>query len=141
MKNHCVMIAVIKKRCRDCNEMKPDSKTDFQSCKNGKMYCTCKVCFNKKVLCEFCNKELNKSYLRSHVKKQHMQHNCMQHKYQPRMQWHIQQQRYNGRGIGSGVYKAPSNAACVGVSGGPSGGAPELLVIARVMPIVRIIGH
>ena len=39
------------------------------------------------------------------------------------MQWHIQQQRYNGSGIGSGVYNAPSNAACVGVSGSPSGGA------------------
>ena len=36
------------------------------------MYNSCKVCFNKKVSCEFCNKELNKSYLRSHVKKQHL---------------------------------------------------------------------
>ena len=44
----------------------------FYSYKNGKMYSTCKVCFNKKVRCEFCNKELNKSYLRSHVKKQHL---------------------------------------------------------------------
>ena len=43
----------------------------FYSYKNGKMYNSCKVCFNKKVRCEFCNKELNKSYLRSHVKKQH----------------------------------------------------------------------
>ena len=40
------------------------------------------------------------------------------------MQWHIQQQRYNGSGICSDDYndRAPSNAACVGVSGGPSGG-------------------
>ena len=36
------------------------------------MYSTCIQCFNKKVRCEFCNKELNKSYLRSHVKKQHV---------------------------------------------------------------------
>ena len=50
----------------------------FYSYKNGKMYSTCIQCFNKKVRCEFCNKELNRSYLRSHVKKQHLyQHyNC-----------------------------------------------------------------
>ena len=35
------------------------------------MYSTCIECFIKKVRCEFCNKKLNKSYLRSHVKKQH----------------------------------------------------------------------
>ena len=44
----------------------------FSSYKNGKMYNSCKVCFNKKVRCEFCNKELNKSHLRSHIKKQHL---------------------------------------------------------------------
>ena len=63
LKNHCVMIAV--KKCKVCNDMKMDSKTDFYSYKNGKLYSTCKECFNKKVRCEFCNKELNKSYLRS----------------------------------------------------------------------------
>ena len=57
-----------KKRCKVCNEM----KMDFYSYKNGKTYSTCKECFNKKVSCEFCNKELNKSYLRSHIKKQHL---------------------------------------------------------------------
>ena len=36
------------------------------------MYNSCKVCFIKKVRCEFCNKELNKSYSRSHIKKQHL---------------------------------------------------------------------
>ena len=46
----------------------------FYSYKNGKMYSTCIQCFNKKVRCEICNKGLNKSYLRSHVKKQHTQH-------------------------------------------------------------------
>ena len=138
VKNHCVMIAVTKKKCRDCNEMKSVSKTDFYLYKNGKMYSTCEVCFNKNVRCELYNKELNKSYLRSHIKKQHMreatQHNYMQHNYQPRVQWHKEQQRYNGSGIGSGVYNAasvaPSNAisgaACVGVSGGPSRGASGL---------------
>ena len=48
MKKVCVMIVVIKKDFLDIQ------------------------CFNKKVMCEFCNKELNKSYLRSHVKKQHV---------------------------------------------------------------------
>ena len=57
-----------KKRCKVCNEM----KNDFYSYKNGKLYSTCKECLNKKVGCEFCNKELNKSYLRSHIKKQHL---------------------------------------------------------------------
>ena len=103
--------------------MKSDSKTDFYSYKNIKMYSTCKVCFNKKVRCELCNKELNRSYLRTHIKKQHLQHiqhkiqehmqhhynqhqNCnqqhnynqqhtynQQHNYQPRMQWHSYQPR------------------------------------------------
>ena len=65
-----------KKRCKDCNTSK--SNTNFYNYKNGKMYSSCKVCFNKKVRCEFCIKELNKSYLRSHIKKQHLyQHyNC-----------------------------------------------------------------
>ena len=57
-----------KKRYKVCNEM----KMDCYSYKNGKLYSTCKECFNKKVRCEFCNKELNKSYLRSHIKKQHL---------------------------------------------------------------------
>ena len=56
------------KRCKVCNEM----KMDFYSYKNSRMYSTCKECFNKKVRCEFCNKELKKSYLRSHIKKQHL---------------------------------------------------------------------
>ena len=111
--------------------MTSDSKTDFYLYKNGEMYSNCKVCFNKKVRCELCNKELNKSYLRSHIKKQHMQHNYrqhtqQQHNYQPGMPWH----NVSGSGIGSGVYNAPcvapsnavSGAACVGVSGGPSEG-------------------
>ena len=59
-----------KKRCKDCNTSK--SNTNFYIYKNGKMYSTCIQCFNKKVRCEFCNRELNKSYLRSHVKKHHV---------------------------------------------------------------------
>ena len=58
-----------KKRCKDCETLK--NCNTFYSYKNGKIYSSCKVCFNKKVRCEFCNKELNKSYLRSHIKKQH----------------------------------------------------------------------
>ena len=59
-----------KKRCKECTIMK--NCNTFYSYKSGKMYNSCKVCFNKKVRCEFCNKELNKSYLRSHIKKQHL---------------------------------------------------------------------
>ena len=59
-----------KKRCTDCNK----DRTDFYSYKNVKKYKTCKECFNKKVRYEFCNKELSKSYLRSHIKQQHLQH-------------------------------------------------------------------
>ena len=75
------------KRCADCNK----DWTDFYSYKNGKMYKICKECFNEKVRCEFCNKELNKSYLRSHIKKQHIQHNNQQHYNQQ----HYNQQQYN----------------------------------------------
>ena len=59
-----------KKRCKECNIMK--NCNTFYSYKNGKSYSSCKVCFNKKVRCEFCNKEFNESYLRSHIKKQHL---------------------------------------------------------------------
>ena len=33
------------------------------------MYSTCIECFNKKVKCEFCNKEFNKTYLSKHLKR------------------------------------------------------------------------
>ena len=54
-----------KKRCKECNLL----KTDFYKYKNGKLYSTCKECFNKKVKCEFCNKEFNKIYLSKHLKR------------------------------------------------------------------------
>ena len=44
-------------------------KTDFYKYKNGKIYSTCIECFNKKVKCEFCNKEFNKTYLSKHLKR------------------------------------------------------------------------
>ena len=44
-------------------------KTDFYKYKNGKLYSTCIECFNKKVNCEFCNKEFNKTYLSKHLKR------------------------------------------------------------------------
>ena len=53
-----------KKRCKVCNIL----KTDFYKYRNGKLYSTCIECFNKKVKCEFCNKELNKTYLSKHLK-------------------------------------------------------------------------
>ena len=37
--------------------------------KKGKLYSTCIECFNKKVKCEFCNKELNKTYSSKHLKR------------------------------------------------------------------------
>ena len=54
-----------KKRCKECNIL----KTDFYKYKNGKLYSTCIECFNKKVICEFCNKEFNKTYLSKHLKR------------------------------------------------------------------------
>ena len=53
-----------KKRRKVCNIL----KTDFYKYKNGKLYSTCIKCFNKKVKCEFCNKEFNKTYLSKHLK-------------------------------------------------------------------------
>ena len=54
-----------KKRCKECNIL----KTDFYKYKNGKLYSTCVNCFNKKVKCEFCNKDFNKTYLSKHLKR------------------------------------------------------------------------
>ena len=54
-----------KKRCKVCNIL----KTDFYKYKNGKLYSTCIDCFNKKIKCEFCNKDFNKTYLSNHLKR------------------------------------------------------------------------
>ena len=54
-----------KKRCKVCNIL----KTDFYKYKNGMMYSTCIECFNKKLMCEFCNEEFNKTYLSKHLKR------------------------------------------------------------------------
>ena len=54
-----------KKRCKVCIIL----KTDSYKYKNGKLYSTCIECFNKKVKCEFCNKEFNKTYLSKHLKR------------------------------------------------------------------------
>ena len=59
-----------KKRCKVCNIL----KTDFYNYRNGKLYSTCIECFNKKVKCEFCNKELNKTYLSKHLKRCNINH-------------------------------------------------------------------
>ena len=58
------------KRCKECNIL----KTDFYKYKNGKIYSTCIECFNKKVKCEFCNKEFNKTYLSKHLKRCNINH-------------------------------------------------------------------
>ena len=49
-------------------------KTEFYKYRNGKLYSTCIECFNKKVKCEFCNKELNKTYLSKHLKRCNINH-------------------------------------------------------------------
>ena len=54
-----------KKICKDCNLL----KTDFYTYQNGKLYSTCKECFNKKVVCEYCNRKYNKTYLSKHKKR------------------------------------------------------------------------
>ena len=54
-----------KKRCKECNIL----KTDFYKYKNGKLYTTCIRCFYKKLMCEFCNKEFNKTNLSKHLKR------------------------------------------------------------------------
>ena len=54
-----------KKRCKECNIL----RTDFYKYKNGKLYSTCIECFNKKVKCEFCKKEFNKTSLSKHLRK------------------------------------------------------------------------
>ena len=59
-----------KKRCKECNIL----KTDFYKYKNGKLYSTYIECFNKKVKCEFCNKEFNKTYLSKHLKRCNINH-------------------------------------------------------------------
>ena len=59
-----------KKRCKVCNIL----KTDFYKYRNGKLYSTCIECFNKKVNCEFCNKELNKTYFSKHLKRCNINH-------------------------------------------------------------------
>ena len=59
-----------KKRCKVCNIL----KTDFYKYRNGKLYSTCIECFNKKIKCEFCNKELNKTYLSKHLKRCNINH-------------------------------------------------------------------
>ena len=58
------------KKCKVCNIL----KTDFYKYRNGKLYSTCIECFNKKVKCEFCNKELNKTYLSKHLKRCNINH-------------------------------------------------------------------
>ena len=64
VKLRCAMIVVIK-RCKDCNIL----TTDLYKYKNGKMYSTCIECFNKKVKCEFCNEEFNRTFLSKHIKR------------------------------------------------------------------------
>ena len=65
-----------KKRCKVCNILKTTNGTyiNWYKYKNGKLYSTCIECFNKKVKCEFCNKELNKTFLSKHLKRCNINH-------------------------------------------------------------------
>ena len=64
------------KRCKVCNILKTTNGTNiiWYKYRNGKLYCTCIECFNKKVKCEFCSKELNKTYLSKHLKRCNINH-------------------------------------------------------------------
>ena len=70
MKNLSVSIVRIK-RCKVCNILKTTNGTNMNwyKDKNGKLYSTCIECFNKKIKCEFCNKEFKKTYLSKHLKR------------------------------------------------------------------------
>ena len=59
-----------------CNILKTTNGTNINwyKHKNGKLYSTCIECFNKKVKCEFCNKESNKTYLSKHLKRCNINH-------------------------------------------------------------------
>ena len=59
-----------------CNILKTTNGTNINwyKYKNGKLYSTCIECFNKKLKCEFCNKELNKTYLSKHLKRCNINH-------------------------------------------------------------------
>ena len=65
-----------KKRCKVCNILKTTNGIyiNWYKYRNGKLYSTCIECFNKKVKCEFCNKELNKTYLSKHLKRCNINH-------------------------------------------------------------------
>ena len=55
-----------------CNGCKRDLEIDkFYSYKKG----TCKECVNKKVECEYCNKEFNSTNLSKHIKQIHSTYN------------------------------------------------------------------
>ena len=58
-----------KKICKGCNIFK--SEEDFYKYKNGDVYIKCISCFNRKMRCEFCNREFNKTYLSKHIKNIH----------------------------------------------------------------------
>ena len=65
-----------KKRCKVCNILKTTNgiNINWYKYENGKLYSTCIECFNKTVKCEFCNKELNKTYLSKHLKRCNINH-------------------------------------------------------------------
>ena len=54
------------KVCKRCFELKP-IKDFYKYKKDGKVYSTCKECFNTKKGCELCGKEFNKTYLKKHI--------------------------------------------------------------------------
>ena len=59
---------VIIKKCKECIIFKSE---DFYKNKNGDVNVKCISCFNRKMKCDFFNREFNKTYLTKHLKNFH----------------------------------------------------------------------
>ena len=69
-KNVCenCLLKTKKMKCKDCTQSKFENQFYVYK-KTNKPYGVCKDCFNKKVLCDVCNQQINKTYLKKHIQK------------------------------------------------------------------------
>ena len=63
----CLKVSKIK--CKDCGIESKFESEFYTYSKTNKKYKVCKDCFNKKIECEGCNKMINKTYIKRHIKK------------------------------------------------------------------------